>query len=248
MRDIATYTETYCDSSFESVQSHYRRRFVAEFLQRKKSKRILEIGCGLKSIAAEYDNFDELIIVEPSQVFCDSASIDLQSRRQLDRCTFYSGLFEEVVDQVLPRRFDMILISGLLHEVNHPDEILKHVRKCCNEHTIVHVNVPNADSLHRLLAVEMGLIESPEAISTLQEKLQQQRTFNLKTLKILCEDCGFKTDESGSYFPKYFTHEQMHELMRTGILTPQILDGIFQMSKHIPSYGSEIFVNLRATT
>lgn len=246
MRNISTYTETYCDSTFESIQAHYRRRFVAELLERKGSRRILEIGCGLQSIAAEYDGFEKLVIVEPSDAFCEAASEDLAIRGQLKRSVLCPGFFEDVVDQVLPYSFDMILISGLLHEVDHPDQILRHARQCCNKDTVVHVNVPNADSLHRLLAVEMGLIESPTAISSLQEKLQQQRTFDLPMLAELSVECGFEILDSGSYFPKYFTHAQMQELMEAGVLTEQILDGLYRMTRYVPANGSEIFVNLQS--
>lgn len=245
MRDIASYAETYCDSTFESVQAEYRRRFVAELLERSESRRILEIGCGLQSIASEYDGFEQLVIVEPSDTFCEAASKDLACRGQLNRSVLLSGFFEDVVDEVLPCSFDMILVSGLLHEVDQPDEILRIVRQCCNADSVVHVNVPNADSLHRLLAVEMGLIETSAAISSLQEKLQQRRTFDLRTLEELTVACGFETRESGSYFPKYFTHAQMQELMQSGVVTEGMLDGLYRMAKYLPAYGSEIYVNLQ---
>ena len=64
----------------------------------------------------------------------------------------------------------------------------------------MHVNVPNAHSLHRLLAVEIGLIEDPFELSSTQKQMQQHSTFGLDSLaELLCQQ-GFEVQSSGGYF------------------------------------------------
>jgi hypothetical protein len=47
----------------------------------------------------------------------------------------------------------------------------------CSANTLVHVNVPNAKSMHRLLALEMGLIDTLYAPSELQKNIQATAYF-----------------------------------------------------------------------
>lgn len=66
---------------------------------------------------------------------------------------------EEVYKTLLEHDFDFIIISGLLHEVPDPKKLLQSIYKICKQDTLVHINVPNVYSFHRLLAYEMGCIK-----------------------------------------------------------------------------------------
>ena len=52
----------------------------------------------------------------------------------------------------------MVICSSLLHEVKQPEKLLNAIKKVCNSKTVIHINVPNMFSIHRLLGVEMGMI------------------------------------------------------------------------------------------
>jgi hypothetical protein len=43
---------------------------------------------------------------------------------------------------------------------------------------------------------------------------------------------------------KPFTHGQMMSLVNNGLVTEQMLDGLWALTKHFPDAGSEIYVNL----
>jgi hypothetical protein len=107
------------------------------------------------------------------------------------------------------------------------------------------MNVPNAHSLHRLLALEMGLIASPFELSAQQKTLQQHSTFDLPALARLAKEAGFSVLESDSYFIKPFTHAQMEALRRSGFLTDAMLEGFHGLARHLPGLGSEIYLNAR---
>ena len=70
-----------------------------------------------------------------------------------------------------------------------------------NPNTIIHINVPNANSFHRLLAVEMGLIENVFELSKNNVSFQQQNVFDLNKLIELVEKLDFKIIESFSISP-----------------------------------------------
>ncbi len=49
----------------------------------------------------------------------------------------------------------IILFSSLLYEVEQPQILLEAISKLVNEETMIHINVPNANSIHRLIDKEI---------------------------------------------------------------------------------------------
>jgi len=241
MRDISAYEMAYANSNFEAVQAHYRKRLLLDLLHKLQPKRILEIGCGLKTLAIDYADAEIFCIVEPSDKFVKKAK---QDTKHLPQVNIVQGLIEEVYAQISDD-YDLILLSGLLHEVPDAQQLMQTCFDLCTANTVIHINVPNAQSLHRLLGLEMGLIASTHEQSTLQKTLQQPRIFDLTSLNQLALRSGFDVLEQGSYFVKPFTHAQMSQLQQIGFLTESILDGLWNLTKHLPNAGSEIYINLK---
>lgn len=142
-------------------------------------------------------------------------------------------------------RFDFVICSSLLHELEEPIKMLEEIEKVCSDNTILHINVPNAISFHRLLAKEMGLINDVHGMSARNNLLQQNTVYDIDMLRRSVERVGFKEIESGSYFVKPFTHTQMHEMMRKDIINEQVLNGLYGMEKYMPGLGSEIYINAK---
>ena len=138
---------------------------------------------------------------------------------------------------------DFILCAGLLHEVEHPEELLDDIRESMNSSTVVHIDVPNADSFHRVLAKEMGLIPDVHTFSDRNIQYQQHSVFDMEGLKSLVSDAGLKVIESGGYFLKPFTHAQMYQMIQDGIIDKKTLDGLYAMTPLMEAYASEIYVN-----
>ena len=91
----------------------------------------------------------------------------------------------------------------------------------------------------------MGLINSVFEMSDTNLKFQQQRVFDLALLSSLIVDHKFKIIDSGSYFIKPFTHQQMSEMMENNIIDLKVLDGFYKMIKYMPDLGSEIFIDFK---
>lgn len=140
----------------------------------------------------------------------------------------------------------MIICSSLLHEVENPKEFLTEIHKASNKGTVVHINVPNANSFHRVLAQKAGLIRDLKMLSDRNLQLQQHTVFDIESLKKIVSDVGFSILESGQYFLKPFTHAQMEKMMQAEIIDEKVLEGLYEMGKD--SYGSEIYVNAVITT
>jgi len=242
MRDLEKYQLDYLKLPFEPEQVRYRKRKTVESLRRHRARRILEVGCGLDPVFTHYTDFESLDIIEPSRIFFQAATKEAKARK-LDNVRLHAGTLESEASRLIDRDFDFILISSLLHEVEDPVELLTSARSLCGARTVLHVVVPNARSLHRLLAVEMGLIGDIFTRSTTQKTMQQHGTYDLQTLTNLMTSCSFSVLESGTFFVKPFTHAQMAELLESGFLTTQMLDGLYGLTRYMPEFGSEIFLN-----
>lgn len=244
MRDIIKYTQDYLKDNFEEYQVIYRRKKVLEILKKYKHTRILEIGCGMEPLFKyiNEDEYDKYVIVEPSKVFYENAIL-LATHRNKVQCINEYFKYSEILRK---QNFDYIICSGLLHEIENQIDFLKDILSICNKETNVHINVPNANSFHRLLAKEMKLINDIHELSQKNHIYQQNNVFDIQQLEELVQDMGFTVVEKGSYLVKPFTHEQMYRMIKENVIDEKVLDGLYGMERYLKDYGSEIYVNVRA--
>lgn len=240
-QEIEAYQSAYTASNFEVIQAQYRKRLLLELLETHQPKRILEVGCGWDTIANTWQGFEHLCIVEPGSEFAEKARQDMAHNSKVNVVQH----FLEDATEVLRDEYDLILLSSLLHEVPDVEALMLSAKALCSANTLVHVNVPNAKSMHRLLALEMGLIDTLYAPSDLQKTFKQPRIFDLQSLKTLADLTGFEVVSEGSFFMKPFTHAQMHTLAQNGFANQAMLDGLWALTKHFPENGSEIYINLK---
>ena len=238
-RDIDNYVANYSSEdhySFEIHQVEYRRRNILEQIGKYPHYSILEVGCGTEPFFQFLNKFDKYTIVDPAEKFYNIAK-SLSNKNK--KIKIYNDFIENID---LEDKFDFVIISGLLHEVENPKYILESVKKYLAKDSVIYINVPNAKSFHRLLAYESNLIEDIYSKSDNQIRFQQSHTFDSCSLQNLVEGSGFSVISSGSYFIKPFTHKQMREMLGYNIISKKILDGLNGMIKYRPELGSEIYI------
>ena len=240
MRDIEGYAKNYAtEHDFEKYMVQYRRKKVMEILTKYKPESLLEIGCGPKPIGEFYKDMKRYTIVEPSVLYCNSASDKLINGVGEGKVEIINSLFSSEVCR--DRTYDVILCSGLLHEVEDPRLLLREIFKTASKNTLVHFNVPNADSFHRVLAVKSGLISGVKSFSSRNYSMQQYAVYDMHDLINLVSEAGFVIQEQGQYFLKPFSHAQMIKMIESGIIDEKVLDGLYEMGKE--NFGAEIYVN-----
>lgn len=238
-RDLHDYTRQYRVLPFEPIQAAYRRRRVLERIARRAPRRLLEVGCGERPLFTDLPEL-EVTVVEPAPAFAQGAR---QLAAGRDSVRVVEATLEQSAATLEP--FDAIVLGSLLHEVPDPQALLAAARRLCTAQTLLHVNVPNARSLHRLLAVAMGLIEAPAALSATQRTMQQRGTYDRDALHAELARAGFQVVEDGTLFVKPFTHAQMQRLVDEGFMTPEMLDGLDRLAEQLPQLGSELWVDAR---
>ena len=240
-RDMTEYVAEYRELPFEPIQIEFRRRLVLDQIALLAPQRLLEIGCGEFPLFTDLPNSINVTVVEPAAEFADIA-------RRLSLGRDSVRVEQNYIEDFKPDEtdFDMVVLSCVLHEVHDPAAMLAAVRQVCGPRTMLHVNVPNAYSLHRLLAVAMGLIPHPGAQSDTQRTMQQRATtYDVASLSNELKAAGFELVNQGSLFVKPFTHEQMQRLVDEGFMTRAMLDGFDKLVRWLPDLGSEIWTNSR---
>lgn len=244
MRNIEDYAKKYLEAGFEDYQVKYRRKKVMEILEKHQPERVLEIGCGMEPMFS-YANWEYHLwtVVEPCGLFCENAKTTARSMGRDERVLIYDEEFPTTA--IAESNFDFILCSGLLHEVENEADFLRGIASACSRDTVVHVNVPNANSMHRVIARAGGVIEDVHDFSERNARLQQNRVFDMELLKTTLKNAGFSACDCGSYFVKPFTHGQMYEMVKGGVIGEKVLDGLYAISGMFQEYGSEIYVNAK---
>ncbi len=243
---IERYSQLYSlngTDDFEKTLVHYRQKSILRYLGLRKPNMVIEVGCGLDLLvlaAAAIDlNCSRWIIVEPATRFAEEA------RRQtaaIHGVEVIEAFFETsgTALEALSGTVDLIILSSLLHEIDNPELLLNRAYELLKPGGRIYVVVPNLTSLHRRLAVAMGLIDELGAPSERNRRLMQRRIFDRGSLISLCTSQQFEIIDSGGMFLKPYTNEQM--ALCASHLSPSVMDGLWQLGQDMPELASEIFV------
>lgn len=245
-RDIAAYEDAYSsDYDFELVQVQYRREAALRSLHACKPGYVIEIGCGLEPLLPFYladggAGIDRWLVVEPAERFVQAASAIAARHGGM---VVLQGFFEDVAERVIKDygQADMVICSGLLHEVPDPLHLLTAIRSTMRADAWLHVNVPNAASLHRRVARAMGLIADLRAMSARNVLLQQHRVYDLESLRADLKAAGLQSVRHGGILLKPFAHAQMQAILP--VIGDDVLRGLGKIGEDFPELASEIFVD-----
>lgn len=231
-------------SGFERICSLARQRRCLEFLAETRPRRILEVGCGAmiladmaRGLGLEHDGWT---VVEPQPDFVAAAR---QAMQDDPRFAVLPGYLEELAAPLAARApggFDAVLIAGLLHETAAPQALLAAALNLAAPGALVLASVPNAGSFHRLLAVEAGLIPSPDTLSDRDRLLGHPVVFDPPGLMALMAGAGLGELRWDGYLFKPFTNAQMEQVLAGA---PEgVVDGLIALGRRFPDQAAEICV------
>lgn len=227
----------YQENDFEVTLTKYRKKKIKEIMQRYNTSRVLEVGCGMEPFFLTYENFDYMAVVEPASVLYNSAKKYSESTSL--NVEVIHDFVQNRVEELKEKRFDFILLVGLIHEVENADELVAAIKNICHKETKVIVTTNNPNSFHLTLAYESGLIPELGILTDKARSFQRHKVFSMEDMKDLMKANSFVVLEEGSYFVKPFSHKQMKQLLDYNIITKDVLDGFDKMIKYMPELGAE---------
>ncbi len=192
-----------------------------------KGRKALELGPAsgymTKSLVKEFDLLD---IVEGSEKLLNQIP-DYSNVRK------FHSYFEEFETN---EKYETIIMSHVLEHIENPVLLLKRIHQWLSEDGHFLVSVPNAKSIHRLVAVEMGLLNSVNELNARDHELGHYRVYDMDLLKAHITEAGFKINETGGIFLKPVSNGQIDQYW-----TPEMIQGFYKAGKHFPENCAEIY-------
>ena len=184
--------------------------------------RVLEMGVGCRMWTRR------LLARFPSVTTVDLSARLLDRLQREVRGTGWTGIcsaFEEYSPEEL---FDTVVATYVLEHVDDPLSMLARVRRWLRPGGEAAIVVPNALSLHRRLAVKMGLLQSPTDLGATDNRLEHRHCFAPAQAEDLITAAGFRVTERRGLMTKalpnsllvHCTPEQLRGLVLLGMDLP----------------------------
>jgi SAM-dependent methyltransferase len=189
---------------------------------------VLEMGCAtgeltslVAPLAKRYD------VVEGSARNVEVASARVPNAR------FFTSLWEDF--EPTERYTDILLVCALEH-VAEPVPVLSRSAAWLAPGGRLHVVVPNADSLHRLVGVEMGILARRDDLSASDHRIGHRRVYDLDGLLADVKAGGLRPVHWQGIFLKVLSNAQMLGWDWS------LIHALHGAGQHLPAHCAELYV------
>lgn len=197
---------------------------------------LLELGSFKGDFTRRFlDYFNDITCVEAS----GDALAEAKAKHG-DRVQFVHSLFETAT---LPKRYDNIVLTHVLEHLDDPVRVLKRINdEWLAEGGRFFLVCPNANAPSRQIAVKMGLISHNAAVTQAEAEHGHLITYSLDTLERDVVASGLKVVHRSGIFFKALANFQWDRLLQTDIISPEYLEGCYQLGHIYPDLCSSIFL------
>lgn len=211
------------------VDQALSRHMVDAVFPMLQGTRIMEMGFG--------DNYwtDGIIrkfghahIVDASQKLLTEAK-----RLYGDKVSTYQSFFEEFEPD---NAFDTVLATFILDHVSDPVTVLRQARTWLADDGQIIIMVPHANSLHRRLAVCMGMQNTTTDLGSTDITLNHRRVYTIERLSSDIADAGLRIIELGGLLTKALPQAML------GDLPDEVLRGMVRLGAELPVEYSAVLV------
>ena len=156
------------------------------------------------------------------------------------RVRVVQGTFETVA---LDRAFDNVVMTHVLEHLDDPVAVLARInREWLSPSGRLFLACPNAHAASRQIAVKMGLIPHAAAVTPAEQAHGHRITYSLDTLERDARAAGLTVVHRSGIFFKALANFQWDRLLATDIISPEYLEGCFQLGQIYPDLCSSIFL------
>ena len=137
--------------------------------------------------------------------------------------------------------FDAVFLTHTLEHLDEPVEMLRRIGSWLSPTGRLFVVVPNANAASRQIAVAMGLIAYPTAVTPGEWEHGHRRTYDLPALTAHVAEAGLRAVETGGVFFKPFANFQFDKLIGSGAIGEDYLEGCFKLGAQHPDMCASIY-------
>ena len=201
--------------SYDTIKAHF------------KGSTALEIGPAHGDMTTLLkDKFENLHILEASKLL-------------LDKIPNYNNVVKhhDLIENFDPDiKYDTIIMGHVLEHIADPIIALKKIYSILKNDGSFIVSVPNAKSIHRLVAVEMGILENEYKLNSRDIELGHYRVYDMEILEDHLKNSGFKVNLMGGYFLKPLSNGQIESNW-----SDEMIEGFYKIGKYFQNNCAEIY-------
>ncbi len=186
---------------------------IARQIENSGARRVLSLGVGHMEVARPIvdllrgGKIDRYVVVDAAPSIMEGFRASMEPVPMgLD---LVQAFFESFEDE---QEFDVIEAGFILEHVDDPGQILSRLRRFAAPGACLHVAVPNARSMHRMLGHHAGLLPDVFVLSDADRALGHRRYFDVPTLTALALQCGWQVKRQAGLLLKPFTTGQLKQL------------------------------------
>lgn len=180
-------------------------------------------------------HFDDITCVEAS-----SDAIEVAKTKLGNNVKYIHSMFE---DAQLPTKYDNIILTHVLEHIDDPIKVMKRINdEWLSDTGRFFLVCPNANAPSRQIAVKMGLISHNSAVTPGELAHGHRITYTLDTLERDARAAGLNVVHRSGVFFKALANFQWDQLLNTDIISPEYLEGCYQLGQIYPDLCSSIFL------
>jgi 2-polyprenyl-3-methyl-5-hydroxy-6-metoxy-1,4-benzoquinol methylase len=231
LKDTSDHKYAY-SFDFDVMHNYMLKSFIPFF----KDGSLLELGSFKGDFTRKFiPYFKDISCVEAS-----SEAIDIAKKELGNNAVFYNTLFENAT---LPKKYDNIVFTHVLEHIDNPVAILKRINnEWLSDNGRLFLVCPNANAPSRQIAVKMGLISHNSAVTPAEREHGHKVTYSIDTLERDTTAAGLKVVHRSGIFFKALANFQWDMLLKTDIISPEYLEGCYQLGQQYPDLCSSIFL------
>ncbi len=134
------------------------------------------------------------------------------------------------------QKFDTIIMEHILEHIDQPVALLKKAGEWIAPGGRILVGVPNGNSIHRLAAVKMGLLEHPCQLNSRDHTLGHRRVYTHETLAQDIKAGGLELLKMGGVFFKPVSNRQIQDHW-----TEDMIQGFYLLGMDFPEHAAELY-------
>ncbi|WP_374347862.1 class I SAM-dependent methyltransferase [Chitinimonas sp.] len=201
----------------------------------KVASRFIKYGATLELGPAEGLMTELLCSVVPSLTCVDGSELFCKElKKKFPNVFVINSLFE---DLFLESKFLNIILGHVLEHVNDPVVVLERIKQFLLPQGVIFAAVPNARSLHRQAAVEMGILDSEHALNEMDIHHGHRRVFDPESFRQVFIRAGLKVDFFGGYWLKPVSNGQIERDW-----DGEMIGAFMKLGERYPDVAAEIYV------
>ena len=221
------------DTDFDRRYTDATAARVAERIA--PGQRVLELGCATGLMTAPLVAAGARVTaVDRSGEYLDRARARVGEGATLVR----AGLEEPGWEEATGAGFDHVLACNLIHEMDDPVALLARARAVLAPDGLVHLTLQNPASIHRLVALEMGVIDDLRDISDRGRRYGTLGLWGADELEDLARAAGLGAVAREGVMLKPLPNAMMAELPAA------VLDGFERAARHLPGHCAMTYLVL----